>query len=73
MIDEAEGALLSGDAVYDGGLIDSLPESDVETYVRTMERLRTLQVDAVYPGHGDPFGQAHLRALAEAYIREQAG
>ena len=73
VIDEAEGALLSGDAVYDGGLIDSLPESDVEAYVRTMERLRTLDVDAVYPGHGEPFGQPHLRALAEAYIREHAG
>jgi glyoxylase-like metal-dependent hydrolase (beta-lactamase superfamily II) len=73
LFDETEGALLSGDAVYDGGLIDSLPESDVETYLRTMERLRTLEVDAVYPGHGDPFGQAHLRVLAEAYLHERAG
>jgi glyoxylase-like metal-dependent hydrolase (beta-lactamase superfamily II) len=38
-----------------------------------MERLRTLEVDAVYPGHGDPFGQAHLRKLAEAYIHERTG
>ena len=73
LIDHEEHALISGDAVYDGGLIDSLPESDVEAYVRTMERLRTLDVDAVYPGHGEPFGQPHLRALAEAYIREHAG
>jgi glyoxylase-like metal-dependent hydrolase (beta-lactamase superfamily II) len=73
LVDETLGALLSGDAIYDGRLIDSLPESDVETYVCTMERLRTLEVDAVYPGHGDPFGQAHLRKLAEAYIHERTG
>jgi glyoxylase-like metal-dependent hydrolase (beta-lactamase superfamily II) len=73
VIDEAEGALLSGDVVYDDGLIDSLPESDVEAYARTMERLRSLEVDAVYPGHGDPFGRVRLRRPAEAYIREHAG
>ena len=30
LIDKADKALLSGDAIYEGGLIDTLPESDVE-------------------------------------------
>ncbi len=64
-----ENALVSGDAIYDDELIDSLPESDVEAYARTMERLRTLDVDVVYPGHGKPFGRERLRRIAEEYLR----
>jgi glyoxylase-like metal-dependent hydrolase (beta-lactamase superfamily II) len=71
LIDHEERALVSGDAVYDGGLIDTLPESDVETYLRTMDRLRRLDVDAVYPGHGWPFDRARLREIAEEYLREK--
>jgi glyoxylase-like metal-dependent hydrolase (beta-lactamase superfamily II) len=71
LIDHEESALLSGDAVYDGGLIDTLPESDVAQYLRTMERLRTVDVDVVYPGHGGPFGRERLRELAAAYLRER--
>ena len=29
LLDEVDGSLFSGDAIYDGGLIDTLPESDV--------------------------------------------
>jgi glyoxylase-like metal-dependent hydrolase (beta-lactamase superfamily II) len=71
LVDHEEHALLSGDAIYEGGLIDTLPESDVEAYVATMDRLRRLDVDVVYPGHGEPFGRARLRALAEAYLAER--
>ena len=73
LLDEEESALLSGDAIYEGGLIDTLPESDVEQYARTMERLRTLDVDVVYPGHGEPFGRERLRELAAAYLRRVGG
>ena len=71
LIDHEERALLSGDAVYDGGLIDTLPESDIEAYVRTMDRLRRLDVDVVYPGHGWPFDRTRLRDIAEGYLREK--
>lgn len=73
LVDHEERALLSGDAIYDGGLIDTLPESDVEAYLGTMEALRTLDVDVVYPGHGRPFGRERLRELAEQYLRGHAG
>jgi len=58
-----------GDAIYDGALIDTLPESDVAQYLRTMDALRTLEVEVVYPGHGEPFGGERLRELAEQYLR----
>ncbi len=71
LVDHEERALLSGDAIYEGGLIDTLPESDVEAYLGTMDRLQRLDVDVVYPGHGEPFGRARLRELAEAYLAER--
>jgi len=58
-----------GDAIYDGALIDTLPESDVVRYLRTMDALRTVEVDVAYPGHGEPFGHERLRELAEEYLR----
>jgi glyoxylase-like metal-dependent hydrolase (beta-lactamase superfamily II) len=73
LIDHEERALLSGDAAYEAGLIDTLPESDVEVYLGTMDRLRRLDVDAVYPGHGEPFGRGRLRELAKAYLGERGG
>lgn len=73
LIDDEERALIAGDAVYDGGLIDSLPESDVETYLRTMDVLRLLDADVVCPGRGWPFDQARLREIAERYIHEKGG
>ena len=42
--DAATGVLFSGDAVYDGPLLDELDGSDIEAYVTTMHRLRDLPV-----------------------------
>ncbi len=55
LVDHEERALISGDAVYDGGLIDTLPESDVEQYLADDGPAAPLDVDVVYPGHGWPF------------------
>jgi glyoxylase-like metal-dependent hydrolase (beta-lactamase superfamily II) len=38
---------------------------------RTMESLRTLDVDVVYPGHGWPFGRQRLRQIAGDYQRRR--
>ena len=73
LIDHEERALLSGDAVYEGGLIDTLPESDITAYLGTMQHVRRLDVDAVYPGHGEPFGRDRLHELAEEYLSERGG
>ncbi len=64
----ASGTLFSGDAIYDGPLIDQLPHSDVEDYVRTMLRLRALPVTVVHAGHDPSFGRARLIELADAYL-----
>jgi glyoxylase-like metal-dependent hydrolase (beta-lactamase superfamily II) len=71
VIDHGERALLSGDAVYEGSLIDALPECDIDAYLTTMEALRHVTIDVVYPGHGRPFARTRLRELAEAYLRKR--
>ncbi len=70
--DERTGLLFSGDAVYEGGLIDGLPGADIDAYVRTMQSLLQLPVTAVLPGHGDRFDGARLADIARDYIDRRA-
>jgi glyoxylase-like metal-dependent hydrolase (beta-lactamase superfamily II) len=68
LYDAASGTLFSGDAVYDGPLLDGSPDSDVRAYVATMERLRVLPVEVVHGGHEASFGRQRLVELCDAYI-----
>jgi glyoxylase-like metal-dependent hydrolase (beta-lactamase superfamily II) len=68
----ASGTLFSGDAVYDGPLLDELPGSDIPRYVETMKQLKELPVAVVHAGHEPSFGRERLRELAEAYLRLRA-
>jgi hypothetical protein len=42
------GTLFSGDAIYNGPLLDEIAGADIEAYLRTMERLWGAA------GHGRP-------------------
>lgn len=66
--DAKSRVLFSGDTLYDGPLIDSLPHSSIPDYVNTMERLRSLPVDVVYAGHDGIFGRERLNELTEQYL-----
>jgi glyoxylase-like metal-dependent hydrolase (beta-lactamase superfamily II) len=68
----ASGTLFSGDAIYDGPLLDELDHSDILAYVRTMKRLRDLPVNVVHAGHDPSFGRERLVELCDAYLRERA-
>ncbi|GAC1505213.1 MAG: MBL fold metallo-hydrolase [Steroidobacteraceae bacterium] len=65
--------LFSGDAIYDGPLLDSLPDSDITFYRRTMERLLALPVSVVHAGHDPSFDRARLVAIARAYLDSRPG
>jgi glyoxylase-like metal-dependent hydrolase (beta-lactamase superfamily II) len=67
----ATGILFSGDAIYDGPLLDQLDDSDVADYIRTMERLRDLPVTVVHGGHDPSFGRERMVALADDYLRSR--
>ena len=68
----ATGTLFSGDAVYDGQLLDELPGSDVARYCVTMERLLQLPVEVVHGGHDPSFGRERLREIARAYLESRS-
>ena len=51
------GTFFSGDALYDGSLLDDLPDSDIPDYLVTMKRIRELPVSVVHGGHEPSFGR----------------
>jgi glyoxylase-like metal-dependent hydrolase (beta-lactamase superfamily II) len=67
----ATGTLFSGDAIYDGPLLDEIAGADIGAYLRTMERLRALPVTVVHAGHDPSFGRKRLVHLADAYLRRR--
>jgi glyoxylase-like metal-dependent hydrolase (beta-lactamase superfamily II) len=64
----ANGTLFSGDAIYDGPLLDQLESSDIPDYILTMKRLRGLPVSVVHAGHEPSFGRERLHELVDAYL-----
>jgi glyoxylase-like metal-dependent hydrolase (beta-lactamase superfamily II) len=66
--EERTGILFSGDAIYDGELIDDAYHSDLDDYIRTMRRLRDMPATIVHGGHFPSFGRERLRELAQAFL-----
>ena len=62
------GILFSGDAVYDGPLLDELLGSSVGDYIDTMRRLESLPARIVHAGHDPSFDGARLSELARCYL-----
>jgi glyoxylase-like metal-dependent hydrolase (beta-lactamase superfamily II) len=68
LYEAATETLFSGDAIYDGMLLDELEDSSIPDYLHTMRRLRELKVRVVHGGHESSFDGARLIELADAYI-----
>jgi glyoxylase-like metal-dependent hydrolase (beta-lactamase superfamily II) len=66
--ESSTGTLFSGDAIYDGPLLDELPGSDIPLYMKTMRRLETLPARVVHAGHDPSFDGRRLKQLARAYL-----
>ena len=69
--DEANRALFSTDAVYDGEIFDFLPCSDIPIYIETMKMLRELPVETAYPCHNEILDGARYRAVISKYLQEK--
>ena len=65
------GILFSGDAVYDGPLLDELHDSSIPDYIATMKRLRELPVRVVHAGHDPSFGRERLIELVDQYLESR--
>jgi glyoxylase-like metal-dependent hydrolase (beta-lactamase superfamily II) len=68
LLEARTGIFFSGDAVYEGNLLDGLPGSDVPDFLETMRRLRELPLQTVHPGHDESFGVARLRQICGDYL-----
>lgn len=69
-----EAALCSGDAIFEGGRISiqAIPDCSPYRYARTAERLASLPVDLLLPGHQQIVrsnGADHLARAAESFGR----
>jgi len=60
--------LFSGDIVYDGPLIEDTYHSDAADYVRSMERLLTLDIRTVHGGHFASFGKERLHQIIKDWL-----
>ena len=66
--EDSSGTLFSGDAIYDGPLLDTMEDSNIEHYVKTMHRLRDLPVSVVHGGHDQSFDRRRLKEITSDYI-----
>ena len=66
--ERSSGSLFSGDAIYDGVIVDNLPGSDVDVYRATMKRLAALPVAQVFGGHNAPITRTQMLDVIERYL-----
>jgi len=59
--------LFSGDALYDGELLDSLYHSDKQVYMQTLERIESLGVEVFHAGHYPSFGSRRMLSIIDSY------
>ena len=62
------GILFSGDAIYDGPVLATLPGANIDDYIVTLERLMTLPVKIVHGGHEQSFDRSRLNEIAIKYL-----
>jgi len=72
LLESATGILFTGDVVYDGELLDELPESNIDDYVASMRRLAGITPTVVHAGHEDSFGPERLAVLVDEYLTKRA-
>jgi glyoxylase-like metal-dependent hydrolase (beta-lactamase superfamily II) len=68
LYDAQSKVLFSGDAVYNGQLLDTHPHSDKLVYRATLERLHNLGAEEIHAGHEPSFGTLQLRNVISAYL-----
>ncbi|MFN0028456.1 MAG: MBL fold metallo-hydrolase [Acidimicrobiales bacterium] len=67
----ATGVLLSGDAIYNGPLLDGIDGADPRACCDSLRRLVQLPVRVVHAGHEPSFHRARLIELCNGYLQRQ--
>ena len=68
LFEESSGAFFSGDLLYDGPLVDSIPESDVSDFGSSVRRIRELPLTTLHGGHGPSVKRDEMVDLADRYL-----
>ena len=66
--ERSSGSLFSGDAIYNGVIVDNLRGSDVGMYRETMKRLAQLLVAQIFGGHNAPMTRTQMLDVVERYL-----
>jgi glyoxylase-like metal-dependent hydrolase (beta-lactamase superfamily II) len=66
--ERSSGSLFSGDAIYDGVIVDNLRGSDVGMCRETMKRLAQLPVAQVFGGHNAPMTRTQMLDVVDRYL-----
>jgi len=69
--DHLSGTLFSGDAIYDGPLLDELADSDINRYCFTIAPLSASPGTAAPAGNDPSFGRDRLRELTTTYLQRR--
>lgn len=68
----ATGVLLTGDTLYDGLLLDTIPGADIPSLLSSLARLRDLPARLILGGHREPFGRDRMIELIDLYTAYRA-
>lgn len=68
LIEPSTGVCFSGDLLYDGPLVDGLPESNVDDFAASVARIRGLPLTWMHGGHGGSVPHERMVALADRYL-----
>jgi glyoxylase-like metal-dependent hydrolase (beta-lactamase superfamily II) len=71
--EEETGSLFTGDALYDGVIVDTGPGASISAYLPTMERLKRMPVAQVFGGHNDPMTRGRMITVIERYMASRSG
>ena len=70
LFEEQTGVLLAGDLLYDGPLIDFLPDCDPASYRKSMARVLELPLTTVCGGHEPPMSARRAAEVGQAYLAQ---
>jgi glyoxylase-like metal-dependent hydrolase (beta-lactamase superfamily II) len=76
LLDEAAGLLWTGDTFYEGPIWLFVPETDLDAYERSLQRLVTLapSLTRLHPAHNTPVAEpSRLSELARAFADVRSG
>jgi len=71
--EEDTGVFFSGDLLYDGPLVDGLPESNAADFAASVARIRDLPLRRLHGGHGPSVSHDQAVELADRYLARTEG